>query len=367
MEKAVIAGTDDSGRRLDRVIRRAFPDIPLSSIHRLLRKGRVMVDGVPGMASARIMVGSRIQVQEDAASPEDREGKSLPKYRAVGEPVFSAADVPLSKSWILQEGNGLLFVNKPAGLRVHGPVRRSAGREGGPPRLCLDDMVRAYLRNKRSPSLSFRPGPLHRLDQVSSGLIVFSTSLAGAQSFSALLRERRLRKIYLALVDGCIDQEETWEDALFRDAPRRKTRVASGEHPQGQRDRGTRMDRQSKPALTRVFPLAFQARYSLVAVEIETGRTHQIRSHAAFHGRPLAGDGKYGGSFQRGGLFLHAFSLSFPEEGLPPEQRALCGGTVSAPLPAPFSRRIREIFGAYPDVPERLLDYRPMEKSPPRG
>jgi 23S rRNA pseudouridine955/2504/2580 synthase len=195
-------------------------------------------------------------------------------------------------------------------------------------------MVRAYLRDKLPPSLSFRPGPLHRLDQVASGLIVFSTSLAGARAFSALMREQRLRKTYLALADGHIETEELWEDALFRDTEKRKTLAISGE----QTSRG-----QTKPARTRVFPLAVHPEYSLITLEIETGRTHQIRAQAAFHGHPLAGDRKYGGSFQPGGLLLHAFSLGFPVEA--PELEALCGETISAPLPKPFLRRIREIFG----------------------
>jgi 23S rRNA pseudouridine955/2504/2580 synthase len=218
-------------------------------------------------------------------------------------------------------------VNKPAGLAVHRPDRR-----GDIP--CLDDQVRSYLRDKQSPSLSFRPGPLHRLDQVSSGLIVFSTSLAGARAFSVLMRERRLGKTYLALADGCIEKEEIWEDVLFRDTTGRKTLAVSGEN----RIR-------AKPARTRIFPLAVYAPYSLVALEIETGRTHQIRSQAAVHGHPLAGDRKYGGSFQSNGLLLHAFSLSFPVDGFPPELGELCGKTVSAPVPEPFLRRIREIFG----------------------
>lgn len=332
MEKELIAGTDDSDRRLDRILRRAFPETPLSAIHRLLRKGRVTVDGVPGKADAKIAAGSRIRIREDAASPEG-EGKMPPERGAGFGPVSPPADGTSFSLSILREGNGLLFVNKPAGMAVHSPDRRDTKGKGKPVSPYLDALVRAYLRDKLPPSLSFKPGPLHRLDQVSSGLIVFSTSLAGARTFSALMREGRLRKTYLALADGCIETEELWEDALFRDTERRKTLAVSGEQSAGQ----------AKPARTRVFPLAVHPPYSLIALEIETGRTHQIRSQAAFHGHPLAGDRKYGGSFQRGGLLLHSFSLSFPAEA--PEPGELRGGTVSAPLPEPFLRRIREVFG----------------------
>jgi 23S rRNA pseudouridine955/2504/2580 synthase len=159
------------------------------------------------------------------------------------------------------------------------------------------------------------------------------------------MRERRLRKTYLALADGRIDGEEIWEEALVRDTVRGKTLAVTGDQP------GVTAGRiRAKPARTRVFPLAFNSPYSLIALEIETGRTHQIRSQAAFHGHPLAGDRKYGGSFQRGGLLLHAFSLGFPAEGCPPELEEFRGETVNAPLPEPFVRRIREIFGKIPPL-----------------
>jgi 23S rRNA pseudouridine955/2504/2580 synthase len=171
---------------------------------------------------------------------------------------------------------------------------------------------------------------------MSSGIIVFSTGIAGARAFSVLMRERRLRKTYLALADGRIEEEEIWEESLFRDTVRGKTLAVTGE----QADRT-----QAKPARTRVFPLAFHPPYSLIALEIETGRTHQIRAQAAFHGHPLAGDRKYGGSFQSGGPLLHAFSLGFPAEECPPELVGFRGETVSAPLPKSFLSRIQEIFG----------------------
>jgi 23S rRNA pseudouridine955/2504/2580 synthase len=332
MKKELITGTDDVGRRLDRILRRVFPDMPLSLIHRLLRKGRVMVDGVPSGAADRIAGGARILVQGEVLEHED--GRPSPKQRAVFESPSEVPSGPAGSSpglCILREGDGLLIVNKPAGLAVHG-----SGLS------CLDTLVRSYLRDKLPPSLSFRPGPLHRLDQGSSGVIVFSTSLEGARTFSALMRERRLRKTYLALVGGRIKGEEIWEEVLFRDTSKRKTLAITGE----QAGRS-----QAKPARTRVFPLAVRPLYSLVALEIETGRTHQIRSQAAFHGHPLAGDRKYGGSFQRGGLLLHALSLGFPTEGLPLGLEELRGETVRAPLPEPFLRRIQEIFGGCPPLP----------------
>ncbi|MDR1238607.1 MAG: hypothetical protein LBK27_00675, partial [Treponema sp.] len=177
------AGADDEGRRLDRILRRALPDMPLSGIHRLLRKGQILVDGKPAEAETRIPAGAVITVPGSAAPPlpvspgawgvaedllraegppqvftepygarlERRGGqnKNIRRKKMSGKgPPLPTSPLPLK---ILREETDLLFINKPAGLAVHG-----AGS--------LDEAVRAYLTGRLSPSLSFRPGPLHRLD-----------------------------------------------------------------------------------------------------------------------------------------------------------------------------------------------------------
>jgi 23S rRNA pseudouridine955/2504/2580 synthase len=205
-------------------------------------------------------------------------------------------------------------VNKPPGIAVHG--------EGS-----LESQVRSYLAGRLPPSLSFRPGPLHRLDKPTSGLVVFSTSLEGARYFSALIREGGVKKRYLALVDGIIGEPEIWEDLLLRDGPGRKTLVVPCSGPE------------TREARTRVFPLAASGAHTLILAEIDTGRTHQIRAQAGAHGHPLSGDGKYGGSPCRDGLLLHAHSLEFPlPPGDSPPER------IRAPVPAAFRRRIGLLF-----------------------
>jgi 23S rRNA pseudouridine955/2504/2580 synthase len=170
--------------------------------------------------------------------------------------------------------------------------------------------------------------------------MVFSSSLEGARRFSALIREERVSKGYIALVEGTIKEDETWEDHLIRDRFLGKSFTAEP-------GAGT------KRALARVKPLARAAGFSLISLEISTGRTHQIRVQAAARGHPLAGDVKYGGKSRKGGFLLHAHTLEFPWPG-----SAGSAGEelirVSAPLPGGFRKTIAGLFGAglqYLDFP----------------
>jgi 23S rRNA pseudouridine955/2504/2580 synthase len=269
----LVTGENDKGRRLDRILRKALPDYPLPLIHRLLRQKKILVNGKPGRAQDRIESGAKISI-----SFLKKMQTRLSLVRQYPPPE------------ILWQGSGLIAVNKPAGLAVHGHNS-------------LDGMVSSFLAEKLPPSLSFKPGPLHRLDKPSSGIVIFSTSIEGARLFSSLMREQKVRKTYLAVVEGNVKSEETWQDDLFRDKEKKKTFISRLNSGGG------------KTAVTKVTPIAADGGYTLIKAEIATGRTHQIGAQAAFHGHPLAGDKKYGGKKfgKKNGFFLHAWKLEFLE------------------------------------------------------
>ena len=301
MPLRLICGLDDEGRRLDRILRKALPDMPLSALHRLLRKGKITLDDKKALPESRVKAGQIIEIQSRLLSQADYGSNITPQFQN----GLSASS--LTRMNIIYEGSGILILNKPAGIAVHGP--KSLAQE-----------VYAYLAPKLPPSLSFKPGPLHRLDKPTSGLIMFSTSLEGARFFSAMHKNRRIIKKYLAIVDGIIKRDEVWEDCLVED----------------------------KKSITRIKVQRTSGSHTLILAEIEAGKKHQIRSQASLHGHPLSGDKKYKGScLGFNGFFLHAWKLELCDPALCDQAKTLkdLPKEFKAPLPVCFEKKINELFG----------------------
>lgn len=219
-------------------------------------------------------------------------------------------DIPLD---VVYEDGDVIVINKPKGLVVH-PA----------PGHFDDTMVNALLFHC-GDSLSgvggeLRPGIVHRLDMDTSGLIIAAKNDASHRALSAQLADRSLSREYETVVIGHLKEPETVADAPI------------GRHPTD-RKRMAVTEKNSRPAVTRFYTLEEFPGYAHLRCKLETGRTHQIRVHAAWLGHPVLGDAIYGGSREGFGLTsqcLHARRLSFmhPRTG----ERL----TLEAPLPEYF-------------------------------
>ncbi len=288
-----ILGPDDEGRRLDKIARKAFPHLSLSFLHKALRTGGLKIDGRLRRPDYLCRAGERLETFFSETMPSSH-GKNI------GDTPLKMQVLPTDL--ILFESKSLLFVNKPFGTLVH---------DGS---ASLSSMVCAYILGKTdSHSVSFMPGPLHRLDRNTSGIVTFSKTLFGATTFSKALSE--ISKTYLALLEGRILHPATWEDRLLRNEESRKSTVS----PIG------------SEAITHMHPVAFVGGSTLVELKLETGRTHQIRAQSAAHGHPLLGDVKYGGKRSSLPYYLHALSLESIDTFFPD-----IPSKITAPLPEYF-------------------------------
>jgi 23S rRNA pseudouridine955/2504/2580 synthase len=305
-----VLGAEDAGQRVDRVLARFLPGVPHTRLFRLLRKGEVRLNGKRVGGETRVSDGDVLRVPPVRIEPPIAE--SAPTRRVPSGPLNQVT------SSVILETDRLLVLNKPAGVAVHG----GSGLDFG-----VIELLRA-ARPEETLEL------VHRLDRDTSGCLLVSRRRSMLRSLHAMLREDAFDKRYLVLVRG------KWElGRKLIDAPLRTDLRVGGE-------RTVKVDASGKAAASEFSVVQFFGQLAtLLEVRLFTGRTHQIRVHAAYAGHPVAGDAKYGDdayneqlrAFGLKRMFLHAHSISFDD----PEKHVLV--SVSAPLPPALSSVLDEL------------------------
>jgi 23S rRNA pseudouridine1911/1915/1917 synthase len=269
----VVEGVAPAGR-VDVAVA-SVAEISRAHAQRLIGDGRALVDGGRRKASDRLAGGESIRVELTAPPDESLEPESIPLR-------------------IAYEDEGMLIVDKPAGLVVH----PSAGHGTG----TLVNALLGRSRDRGEPLGSIagvgRPGIVHRLDKETSGLIVVAKTDAAQASLMRQFGERLVQKEYLALVRGAAPSPRGRVEAPIGRDPRDRQRMA--------------VVGGGRASTTEYEQLGEGGGYALLALRPLTGRTHQIRAHLAYLGLPIAGDLRYGGGEGPGGLrrqFLHAARL----------------------------------------------------------
>ncbi len=302
----VAVEADAEGQRLDKVLSQLLIGVPRSHLFRLIRRGEVRVNGKRARPEQRLASGDELR---------------LPPVRPVDPDAprrVPAALIARVEAAVIHEDERLLVLDKPAGLAVHGGSGLAFG------------VIETLRASRPHETLELA----HRLDRDTSGCLLVARRASALRALHALLREGAMQKSYLALLAG------RWKLGNKRvDAPLRTDLRSGGE-------RTVKVDAQGKSAVTTFRLLEhYGTSASLVEATILTGRTHQIRVHAAYCGHPVAGDQKYGDAaanavFAKAGLsrmFLHAQACSFTwPDGT--EQH------FSAPLPAEL-RAVLDLLG----------------------
>ena len=311
------AGIDDNDRRIDKVLRNFIKDVPLSSIYKYIRKNLIKINNKKTTQDYRVKTGDIISIAAfiiNDFSENQSESNNLQK----NEETTLKKDLE-----IIFQNKDILILNKPYDVLVHGSDNS------------LDKQVENYykkINQNKSKSLSFTPGPLHRLDRKTTGLLSFSLSLNGARWFSENIKNHTIQKKYVSVVQNKLLHQEEWIDYIEKKSDKDNSKFHKVEVSK------LKENDEQKKCITKITPVKY-GKYknkdiTFVEIEIKTGRMHQIRAQASLHNHPLLGDTAYGGlkleDFSQD-FFLHAKELIFPSENpinLPK--------TVNATLPQPF-------------------------------
>lgn len=250
-----IVEDDDEGSRLDALVAAAFPGISRTLVGRLIRENIIQVDGVTRKPSFRVTPGESVS-------------GSFPPFNT---PLFAPEAIDID---ILHEDAECLVINKPPGMVVHpGP-----GHSGG---TLANALLYHYPGIRNVGGIETRPGIVHRLDKDTSGVMVVARTDSAHHALTRQFKERFIRKSYLGFVYGLPVDEGT-------------ITLPIGRHP-GQRKKMTACDPVNpRDAETRWRVVGRYCGISLVAFQIATGRTHQIRVHCAKMRHPIVGDMVYG-------------------------------------------------------------------------
>lgn len=291
--KELIIDKNESEQRLDRFLKKYLSEAPQSFIYKMIRKKNIKLNDKKANPDTIIVEGDTVQLYLADETIEKFKGK---------DEVIKSTLIPK----IIYEDDNIILINKPVGILSH-----SADKEYG--NNIVDSMIHyLHVKGEYNPRLekTFTPSICNRLDRNTSGIIIGAKNYASLKMINDSIKKGNVNKYYKTIVKGIIKKDETIEGYLIKNEELNKVRILNEKKDD------------SKKVITRIKPLAISGEYSLLEIELITGRTHQIRAHLASIGHPVIGDIKYGDKktnryFQeKYGLdsqFLHAYRIVFNE------------------------------------------------------
>ena len=298
--KNVIVNENDKGKRLDIYIAENFNELSRTMIKKLIESNNVLVNDKSEKVSYKVQANDNISIDV----PEAKETK------------LKAQEIPLD---IIYEDSDIIVVNKLKGMVVH-PAN-------GNPDGTLVNAILSICKNSLSGiGGELRPGIVHRLDKDTSGLIIVAKNDKAHINMSEQIKERNVKKTYIALVRGNVPEEEATINMPIGRSTKDRKKMA--------------VTKNGKQAITHFKVLKRYSKYTLLEIKIETGRTHQIRVHMAEIGYPVVGDAVYSNGkneFGIEGQMLHAYKLEFMH---PITNKHM---ELTAPLPQYFEEILKKL------------------------
>lgn len=311
-------GNNEAGQRLDKFCRKLLKDVPLSAIYKSIRKGDIKVNGKKAKEKYILAEGDIFTT---------REIKSESKKQS-----FIKVDKTNLK--IIYEDKNMVLVEKWPGVLVH------SDKKNGEP--TLTDYVLSYLDEKGDytpeTEVTFKPAPCNRLDRNTSGIVIFGKNFQAMKMLNEMIREKDIEKYYIALVNGRI-KDGFYEGYIKKNQDNNISKVYKKELPDSKR---ISMEVKSSQSV---------GIYSLVEINLLTGRSHQIRAHLSSLGNSIVGDPKYGDTtannyfnnkFALQFQYLYAYKLVF--RNCPEGLSYMENKTVTAALPPIFKKVKKDVF-----------------------
>lgn len=310
-------------QRLDKLLAKYLNKAPKSFIYKMLRKKNIKLNGKKAAGNEKLKSGDRICLY--------LADETIAGFRE--EPKAERRKADLS---VIYQDSNVLIIDKPWGM---------LSQKSKPSDISVNELIIPYCLEHgilREADLEmFRPSICNRLDRNTTGLLIAGISLEGLQTMAELLRDRSVRKYYYCIVKGTVKNKSRVSGYLYKDRKENKVSFSKREISGG------------SVIETAYEPVVSLHGFTLLRVELITGKTHQIRAHLAGMGFPLAGDTKYGDrevnrlmkqKFDVQHQLLHCGCLVFPEKM--ERCRELSGRTITAKPPESFLRAADELFGS---------------------
>ncbi len=329
--KELTIRTNEAGQRLDKFLSKYMNRAPKSFLYKMLRKKNITLNGKKAQGKEILSAGDTVKLflSDDTI----RNFSEHKEFMSCGTAVGSGMD--MRKLDIIYEDAHTLFINKPVGM---------LSQKAKPEDVSLVEYLTSYLISSgqitREELCTFHPAVCNRLDRNTSGIVAAGKSMAALQELNAMFRDRRIRKYYLCLVSGTVEQGARLQGYLEKNEKTNRVSVRSG--------KGNAISPGSFIE-TEYRPLRSGGGTTLLEVHLITGKTHQIRAHLASEGHPLIGDYKYGDrklndrfrqDYSLRSQMLHSYRLCFP--ACTDELASLSGKELLADAPELFMKICRD-------------------------
>ncbi len=330
--------SQDAKQRLDKYLKRMFPEMGTSFLYKMLRKKNITLNGKKATGSEQVLSGDLIQcffsdetfdkfagIASAGAGDSVLDDNNLGNKKMLSDKdsylEYKNAFDTLSDIAVIYEDEHILLLNKPAGV---------LSQKAKPEDLSLNEWMIGYLLDSKAVTENslrrFKPSICNRLDRNTSGLVICGKTLLGSREMSRILKDRSLQKYYRTFVHGKMDGVETLTAYHKKDAKNNQAEICFSVTESKKKE--------YDEIITAYRSIEAKDKYSYLEIELITGKTHQIRAHLSAYGHPIAGDAKYGekqnkvtmkgnaakketAQFKLGGGYpqyqlLHAYRIVFP-------------------------------------------------------